>query len=279
MKKLFSTRVKGILIAALVIAILCSVIALVRSDAGPVRNLLNAALSPVRSAATSLAERVESFYNYLYRYELIEAENASLKAQLAEAGDKIRSAEEYERENERLRDLAGLLAQHEDYELVDAHISAWSDSNWNSGFTIDKGTSQGISVGQCVITENRQVVGLITDAGRNWSTVMTILDPTSEISAMVYGSGYMGVAQGDFELMESGQLRMSYLSTEAIIRNGDQVMTTGSGDVYPQGLIIGSVADVALDQAGVSKYAIINPAADVEALEQVFVIISYDYEG
>lgn len=279
MKKLFSTRVKGILIAALVIAILCSVIALVRSNAGPVRNLLNAALSPVRSAATSLAERVESFYNYLYRYELIEAENASLKAQLAEAGDKIRSAEEYERENERLRDLAGLLAQHEDYELVDAHISAWSDSNWNSGFTIDKGTSQGISVGQCVITENRQVVGLITDAGRNWSTVMTILDPTSEISAMVYGSGYMGVAQGDFELMESGQLRMSYLSTEAIIRNGDQVMTTGSGDVYPQGLIIGSVADVALDQAGVSKYAIINPAADVEALEQVFVIISYDYEG
>ena len=279
MKKLFSTRVKGILIAALVIAIHCSVIALVRSNAGPVRNLLNAALSPVRSAATSLAERVESFYNYLYRYELIEAENASLKAQLAEAGDKIRSAEEYERENERLRDLAGLLAQHEDYELVDAHISAWSDSNWNSGFTIDKGTSQGISVGQCVITENRQVVGLITDAGRNWSTVMTILDPTSEISAMVYGSGYMGVAQGDFELMESGQLRMSYLSTEAIIRNGDQVMTTGSGDVYPQGLIIGSVADVALDQAGVSKYAIINPAADVEALEQVFVIISYDYEG
>lgn len=279
MKKLFSTRVKGILIAALVIAILCSVIALVRSNAAPVRNLLNAALSPVRSAATSLAERVESFYNYLYRYELIEAENASLKAQLAEAGDKIRSAEEYERENERLRDLAGLLAQHEDYELVDAHISAWSDSNWNSGFTIDKGTSQGISVGQCVITENRQVVGLITDAGRNWSTVMTILDPTSEISAMVYGSGYMGVAQGDFELMESGQLRMSYLSTEAIIRNGDQVMTTGSGDVYPQGLIIGSVADVALDQAGVSKYAIINPAADVEALEQVFVIISYDYEG
>lgn len=279
MKKLFSTRVKGFLIAALVIAILCSVTALVRSNAAPVSNLLNAALSPVRSAATSLAERVESFYNYLYRYELIEAENASLKAQLAEAGDKIRSAEEYERENERLRDLAGLLAQHEDYELVDAHISAWSDSNWNSGFTIDKGTSQGISVGQCVITENRQVVGLITDAGRNWSTVMTILDPTSEISAMVYGSGYMGVAQGDFELMESGQLRMSYLSTEAIIRNGDQVMTTGSGDVYPQGLIIGSVADVALDQAGVSKYAIINPAADVEALEQVFVIISYDYEG
>lgn len=279
MKKLFSTRVKGILIASLVIAVLCSVIALVRSDAAPVSNLLNAALSPVRSAATRLAERVEAFYNYIYRYELIEAENASLKSQLAEASDKIRSAEEYERENERLRSLTGLLSQHEDYELVDAHISAWSDSNWNSGFTIDKGTSQGISVGQCVITENRQVVGLITDAGRNWSTVMTILDPTSEISAMVYGSGYMGVAQGDFELMESGRLRMSYLSTEAIIRNGDQVMTTGSGDVYPQGLIIGTVADVALDQAGVSKYAIIDPAADVEELEQVFVIISYDYEG
>ena len=108
---------------------------------------------------------------------------------------------------------------------------------------------------------------------------MTILDPTSEIGAMVYGSGYMGVAQGDFELMGKGQLRMSYLSTDAVIRNGDRVLTTGSGDYYPQGLVIGEITDVALDQAGVDKYAVIEPAAEIDTLEQVFVIISYDYEG
>ena len=162
---------------------------------------------------------------------------------------------------------------------MDASISAWSDSNWGSGFRIDKGSAQGVSVGQCVITENGQVAGLITETGRNWSTVMTILDPTSEIGATVYGSGYMGVAQGDFELMSGGRLRMNYLSTDAVIRNGDQVLTTGSGDFYPQGLLIGTITDVALDQAGVSKYAVITPAASVEELEQVFVIISYNYGG
>jgi len=279
MNKLFSTRVKGILIAALVVAILCGVFALVRSEAGPIGNLINGVLSPVRRAVTSIAEQVESLYNYIYQYDLIVAKNEDLTARLAAAQEQIRDAETYERENERFRQLLGLVEQHEDYELVDANISAWSDSNWGSGFRIDKGTNQGVSVGQCVITENGQVVGLISEVGLNWSTVMTILDPTSEIGAMVYGSGYMGVAQGDFELMADGQLRMSYLSTEAIIRNGDQVLTTGSGDFYPQGLVIGSIIDVALDQAGVDKYAVIEPAAEIADLEQVFVIISYDYKG
>ena len=279
MNRLFSTRTKGILIAALIVAVLCGVFALVRTEAGPLSNLINGVLSPVRSAVTTIAQQIESLYNYIYRYDLIVARNADLTARLAAAEEQIRDAEAYERENERLRDLVGLVEQHEDYELVDARISAWSDSNWGSGFRIDKGTNQGVGVGQCVITENGQVVGLISEVGLNWSTVMTILDPTSEIGAMVYGSGYMGIAQGDFELMDEGMLRMSYLSTDAIIRNGDQVLTTGSGDFYPQGLVIGIIVDVALDQAGVDKYAVIEPAAEIDTLEQVFVLISYDYEG
>ncbi len=279
MNKFFSARVKGILIAALVIAILCGVTALIRSEATFAGNAVNGLLQPVRSAMTAIARQVESFYNYIYRYELVAAENEELKARLAAANEQIRDAETYARENERFRTLLNLQQQHEDFVLVDASISAWSDSNWGSGFRIDKGSAQGVSVGQCVITENGQVAGLITETGRNWSTVMTILDPTSEIGATVYGSGYMGVAQGDFELMSGGRLRMNYLSTDAVIRNGDQVLTTGSGDFYPQGLLIGTITDVALDQAGVSKYAVITPAASVEELEQVFVIISYNYGG
>ncbi len=279
MNKLFSTRVKGILIAALVVAILCGVFALIRTEAGPLSNLINGLLSPVRSAVTTIARQVESLYNYIYQYDLLVAKNADLTARLAAAEEQIRDAETYEHENERLRALANLSQQHEDYDFVDAYISAWSDSNWGSGFRINKGSNQGVSAGQCVITENGQVVGLVSEVGFNWSTVMTILDPTSEIGAMVYGSGYMGVAQGDFELMGKGQLRMSYLSTDAVIRNGDRVLTTGSGDYYPQGLVIGEVTDVALDQAGVDKYAVIEPAAEIDTLEQVFVIISYDYEG
>ena len=279
MNKFFSARVKGILIAALVIAILCGVTALIRSEATFAGNAVNGLLQPVRSAMTAIARQVESFYNYIYRYELVAAENEELKARLAAANEQIRDAETYARENERFRTLLNLQQQHEDFVLVDASISAWSDSNWGSGFRIDKGSAQGVSVGQCVITENGQVAGLITETGRNWSTVMTILDPTSEIGATVYGSGYMGVAQGDFELMSGGRLRMNYLATDAVIRNGDQVLTTGSGDFYPQGLLIGTITDVALDQAGVSKYAVITPAASVEELEQVFVIISYNYGG
>ena len=106
-----------------------------------------------------------------------------------------------------------------------------------------------------VVTEYGQVVGLITDIGPNWATVTTVLDTSLEINA-------------------SGKLRMNYLPSDAVLRNNDQVVTTGS-TVYPKGLILGYVEDAGFDETGVAKYAMLRPAADLEDLEQVFVITDY----
>ena len=72
----------------------------------------------------------------------------------------------------------------------------------------------------------------------------------------------------------SGKLRMNYLPSDAVLRNNDQVVTTGS-TVYPKGLILGYVEDAGFDETGVAKYAMLRPAADLEDLEQVFVITDY----
>ena len=127
----------------------------------------------------------------------------------------------------------------------------------------------------CAVTENGQVVGLITKVGVNWATITTIMDSSLEISASIASSGYTGVVQGTYLPDGSSILRMNYLLTDAIIKNDDQVVTTGS-TLYPKGLIIGYIAGVGFDETGVSKYADITPAADFDSLEQVFVITQFE---
>ena len=70
---------------------------------------------------------------------------------------------------------------------------------------------------------------------------------------------------------------MNYLPSESIIRNKDQVVTSGS-TVYPRGLIIGSVVDAGYEETGVAKFALLDPAADINSLEQVFIITQYTTE-
>ena len=72
-------------------------------------------------------------------------------------------------------------------------------------------------------------------------------------------------------------LRMDYLSSTAIIRSQDQVVTAGS-TYYPRNLILGYVVDAGFDEVGVAKYAILQPAADIANLEQVFIITQYNKE-
>ena len=81
-------------------------------------------------------------------------------------------------------------------------------------------------------------------------------------------------AEGRVYIMGTEILRMNYLLTDAIVKNNDQVVTTGS-TVYPKGLILGYVEDAGFDETGVAKYAMLRPAADLEDLEQVFVITDY----
>ena len=276
MKRFFSGKVRAILAAALVLAVVAGVtLSVSDGQAGFARNAVNTVLKPFRSAATLLTDKAEAYYSYIYRYDLLEAENQELRQRIAQMQAQIRTAEENERENQRLRELLELPLQEATTSFVDARVSSWDGSNWSSGFVISKGSSHGLESGMCVVDSLGYVVGFLTEVGNNWAQVMTVLDPNAQIGATISSAGYTGVAQGQFDLMSKNEIRMSYLDAAAIVRNGDEVLTVGSGDVYPAGLVIGYVTDVTLAESGVDKYAIIRIAADLSELEQVFVITSF----
>lgn len=273
MKKHFTSRVKFILLLALVLAVIAAATtALFGTPWGG--KAVQAVMTPLRSGVNALTHQIERYYNYIFNYESLSAENAYLKQRVTSMEDEVRSADSLQRENERLRELLDLQEEHEDYRFCAAYIVAWDSSNWKSTFTIGKGTNSGLKSGMVAVTEYGQVIGLITEAGPNWATVTTVLDTSLEVSACIASTGYTGVVRGSYTTGNAGKLRMNYLPSEAVLRNNDQVVTTGS-TVYPKDLILGYVEDAGMNETGVAKYAVLRPAADFDSLEQVFIITDY----
>ena len=276
MRNLFSTRVKIILVVAALLTAGLAILSGITNTTVP-DLIVQGALAPFKAAGTALTSAAEKYYSYMFRYEALAAENEVLEARIAEMEDVARQADAVARENERLRQLTGLQATHEDYKMVDAYIIGWSSTDWENTYTINRGTAAGIQENMCAVTANGEVVGLVTEAGLNYAVVTTVLDSTLEISGTIATSGYNGMVSGGYVVGNETLLKMSYLPSSAIIRNHDQVVTSGS-TVYPRGLIMGYVVDAGFEETGVAKFAYLDPAADINSLEQVFIITQYTTE-
>lgn len=274
MRHYFSTRVKVVLALALVLALVLGVAVSVTGKEVP-SGFVQTLLTPLRSGAYALTSQAQNLYNYIYEFDSLKVENQRLKEQLAQWQENARKADAYERENQRLREFLKLKEANPDYALVDAYVICRSSTDWTSTVTIDRGTSSGIAVGMCAVTSNGEVVGLVTEAGSNYAVVKTVLDSSLEVSASIASSGYSGIVSGSYISGHSNMLRMDYLSSTAVIRNRDQVVTSGS-TYYPRNLILGYVVDAGFDDVGVAKYAILESAADIANVEQVFIITEYD---
>ena len=276
MKKLFPTRVRVVLIVAVVLTVLLIVISSLTGLSLP-DMFVKGILTPIRTGASKLSDQAEQLYSYMFAYESLETENELLKEQLSQLTEDARDAEAAARENARLRELLGLSQANEDYKFTDAYIISRSSQEWSNTFTVNRGTSSGIREGMCAITSNGQLVGLVSEAGSNYAVIKSILDSSLEISATISASGYNGMVQGGYSTGLKGLLRMDYLPSSAVIRNNDEVVTSGS-TVYPRGLIIGNVVDAGFDDTGVAKYALLQPAMELGSLEQVFIITEYQVD-
>ena len=272
-------RQNGIILLA--IALLLSILlgvgsAVMGGSADPFSNVINTVTAPVRGGISAVINWAEGVYTYVFRYDELNRELADLRAQVAELEEQVRQGQEASRENEQLRDLLGLQAKRRDFVFESARVSAHSTSNWESTLTLSKGSSAGVAAGDCVVTEAGVLVGVITQVGLNWCTVSTIINTDIELGGLVARTYAAGILEGDFALMNEGKLKLSYLPDDAQLVSGDEVLTSGKGDVYPSGLVVGQVESVFTDPSGMSRYAVILPKADLDSLIEVFIIKDFD---
>lgn len=275
MKQFFKDNGGLLLLAA---ALLAGVIALSSYIFGfdPLSGVLEVLATPVRAISSWAAEWAQRQYDRTFQYEKMAAEIDELRRQLAEMEQAAREGEDAVRENERLKDLLGLAEERPDLTYRDAEVTRRSTSNWESNLMIDRGTADGVAVDNCVIDQYGNLVGVVTEAGLNWAEVTTILDTSTQMGGRVARTDENAILQGDFTLMLEGLLKLSFLPEETKLAAGDQVTTSGLGGVYPKGILVGSVQDLATEADGVNRCAEVKPAADIAGIRYVYVITDYD---
>ena len=244
MKNFLKNNGLWILFAGAVVAVALAVMSVFSANSSPLVNAAETITAPLRFVSTAVANWFNDRQNYYRDTTALEAENAELRRRLAE--------------------------------MEAAFVTEHAVTNWTSSLTLDKGTRHGVESGDCVIDETGALVGVISECGTNWSTVLTIIDTDVSLGAQVFRTKDLGLAQGNFSLMGQNRLRLDYLPTECRLLSGDLVVSSGLGGYFPAGLVIGSVEEVQRNDAGSASYAILIPSVDFDALEEVFIIKSFD---
>ena len=265
-----------ILSLAAAIAVLLSVMSYFSATSAALPNLAGIAASPFRALSAAVSETLGRWADYFTRFDELEEENRQLKLKIAEMEEDVRQATFDREENAHLRKVAELREQRRDLHLESARVLVQDSSNWYSLLTINKGTAYDIEVGDCVVTEEGYLLGVVTEAGLNWATVRTILDSESSIGALVFRSGSSALAQGDFSLMGEGRMALSYLGAEPDVVAGDLIVTSGLGGYYPSQVVIGYVEEVRTGDDGLTQYAVLRPEMSLEGLTEIFVVTSFD---
>ena len=277
MKDFFHKNGVLLLVIALLLSLLVGISsALMGGTADPLSNAATTITAPVRSLVSNVLDWAEGVYNYVFRYEELNTELDTLRKQVADLEAQLRESGEAARENQQLRQLLRLQEKHQDFVFESARVTQRSTTNWESTFTLSKGSSAGVQTGNCVISETGALVGVVEEVGLNYCRVSTVINTDIEMGGICVRTDCAGILEGDFALMSQGRLKLSYLPDDAQLRPGDQILTSGQGDIYPPDLVVGRVEELRSDPSGMMRYAVLKPQVQLDSLVEVFIIKEFD---
>lgn len=211
-------------------------------------------------------------------YDELEAENAELKEELAELRTQLADYYNVKQENERLWRYYDLKAENPQYEILPATVVRRDPNDDFYSFTLDKGKSSGVAVGDPVVTENG-IIGWVYEADMYTAKVKTILSPDAKVGVIDSVTRDSGVVSGNVLYADKNLTTMTRISALNNLKEGDIVTTTGISGIYPSGLIVGEVKEIAFDEYDTSMYAVISPFEDIRTVIDVVVITSFEGQG
>lgn len=234
---------------------------------------LNAATKGLFQVSAHAAESADSANEEDVRRELerLKSENAELRNQLSDYIDT-------KQENARLKKLLDIKKDNPSYKLTPANVIKRDANDDFYSFTLDEGTAQGISVNNPVITENG-LVGWVCQADAATCKVKTILSPDTKAGAKDKQSGDNGIINGSATLCDQNLTAMTTLAENHKVKKGDMVVTSGTGGVYPGGLLIGEVQSVEFNSYDASRHAVVKPYEDIRYISTAAVITDFGTKG
>ncbi|MDR3645530.1 MAG: rod shape-determining protein MreC [Clostridia bacterium] len=230
-------------------------------------------VTPVERLSSRVSNAATDFFASFTNYSVIKAENDSLKKQMQQLNSEAVDYDKLKQQNEQDKEYLGIKEEKSDLKLVFGSVISHDPGQWFSAFTVDKGSLDGILKGDPVITPDG-LVGVVSQVMSTSSVVTTILDPSTSIGALISHTGDTCLAKGDSELMSKGALNLVYIPRGSNVTDGDIVITSGIGGIYPKGLMIATVQSIGLD-INMSKYAVVKPMTDISSIRSCSVITSF----
>ena len=235
-------------------------------------NAIGSAATPVQEFVTDATRKVKDFFTDWHNYDTVQAENERLARENTQLTLQLNDAQEALAENERLQSLLNAQETYDSLDPVYAKVIARDAGQWFSTFSINKGTSQGLTTGMAVVNQDG-LIGYIYEIGSSYAKVITIIDSRSGLACLIQRTRDAGIMQGAVSgITDEATCTIQYLPNINNIIPGDTVITSGTDSLYPKGLIVGTISEINLSAGSEGGYAVVEPAVDFLHIEEVLVL-------
>ncbi|MGD9782682.1 MAG: rod shape-determining protein MreC [Kiritimatiellia bacterium] len=235
-----------------------------------VKGAVRDGISPLQAVLRGGVRELREIVRYVRGIGDLALENRALSEEIVYLRGEMRMARELERDNQMMRDLLGFVRRFPN-RLVSCEVIGRDGTGWWQTVRLDKGALSGVAADRAVITPDG-LVGRTVSVSQRTADVLLASDPSCKVSVRLARSGAIGVATGlGAKAGEQPACRMDYVSQTADVQEGDEVVTSGLGGVFPKGLLVGRVSRVDMHEAGLYQTAWIDSAANLGGLEYAFV--------
>ncbi len=237
----------------------------------PFRTGVGYFLIPIQSGVNKVGSALYEDISDFKKLKQALQENDELKQEIASLTEENNRLMAEQFELERLRDLYELDQDYLEYEKVAARVIANDSGDWFQVFRINKGSADGIQVGNNVMAGGG-LVGIVTDTGANYATVRSIIDDSSVVSAMAMQSGDTCLVEGDLTLYKEGRLRITNIKKDSDLKEGDRIVASNISSAFLPGILIGYATDITVDSNQLTSSGYLVPVAEFNSLQEVLII-------
>lgn len=267
----------------IILSIFCSVVLITVSFAvlakrmAPQTDIASTISAPIRNLFTTASTIVTDFVHNYNSGSRLSLENAELKAEIDTLRQQIANIQEITEQNEFYKEYLGIKESNPDFVFTDATIIARDNDDPYQSFTVNRGSTSDVAKYDPVITD-AGIVGYVTEVGLTSCKVTTILSPDITLGALDNRTHDSGIVTGSLSFAQNGFCQFANLSRSCSVAVGDYVIASGEG-IFPEGLLVGSINNIGIDENNNSIYAEVKPFAEITELRSVMIITSFEGQG
>ncbi len=241
---------------------------------GIIRGAVNLAMTPVNWCAGRVTDAFTGFKSYFSGISRLYEENQQLKGEIESMKGEINEGQFIREENDRLKDYIGIKESHEDFTLIEGTVISTQSESYMTVITLNRGSGDGVKLGMPVIT-TQGVVGSVSEVSYASCKVRTIIEASAGVGVYNSRTGQLGIVKGDISYKGTGNCLMVFDKTDADVKEGDLIYTSGTGTIYPRNLLVGRVESVEVNEYSRQISATVSCSVDMSKLTHMLIITEF----